>query len=123
MDAHELSDLASRYSDAWNARDAAAIAACFSDDGSLAINGREPSVGRAAIQALMQGVHDAYADVVFTVDAVRGAGDQAVLLWTYEGTSMGSGGTGSRVRYSGWDAWTLSPIGLVQRSVGNFNHD
>ena len=123
MDAHELLALAQRYTDAWNTHDATAAADCFSDDGSLAINGGEPAVGRAAIQAAMQRFHDAYTDSVFTLDAVRGAGDQAVLLWTYEGTNMASEGTSNRVRVSGWDAWTLSPRGLVQRSVGNFDHN
>ncbi len=121
MDAHELSTLAQRYTDAWNAHDAAAVAACFSDDSSFAINGGEPAVGRPAVQAVMQILHGAYPDAVLTMDAVRGAGDQAIYLWTFEGTNTGSGGTGNRVRFSGWDAWTLSPDGLLQRSLGN--HD
>jgi hypothetical protein len=71
----------------------------------------------------MQGFHDAFPDAVLTMDAVRGTGDRAVFLWTYEGTNTGPGGTGNRVRFSGWEAWILSPFGLVQRSLGNFDTD
>jgi uncharacterized protein (TIGR02246 family) len=121
MDAHELTAFAQRYTDAWNAHDAAASAACYAEDGSLTINGGEPAEGRLAVQAVMQGFHDAFPDAVLTMDAVRGAGDRAVYLWTYEGTNTGPGGTGNRVRFSGWEAWTLSPAGFVQRSLGNFD--
>ena len=31
-------------------------------------------------------------------------------------TLLGPGGTGNRVRFSGWDAWPMAPSGLVQRS-------
>ena len=118
MDAHELTALAQRYTDAWNAHDAAAVAACFSDDSSFAVNGGEPAVGRAAVHTVMQKFHDAYPDSIFVMDTVRGAGNQAVYLWTFEGTNSG---TGDRVRFSGWDAWGLSPDGLIQHSLGN--HD
>ena len=123
MNTHELSAFAQRYTDAWNAHDAAASAACYAADGSLTINGGEPAEGRAAVQAVMQGFHDAFPDAVLTMDAVQGAGDRAVFLWTYSGTNTGPGGTGNRVRFSGWEAWTLSPSGLVQRSLGNFDED
>ena len=123
MDTHELTAFAQRYTDAWNAHDAASSAACYAENGSLTINGSEPAEGRAAVQAVMQGFHDAFPDAVLTMDAVRGAGDRAVYLWTYEGTNAGPGGTGNRVRFSGWEAWTLSASGLVQRSLGNFDED
>lgn len=121
MDENELTAFAVGYTNAWNAHDAAAGAACYAEDGSLTINGGEPAEGRVAVRAVMQGFHDAFPDAVLTMDGVRGAGDRAVFLWTYEGTNTGPGGTGNRVRFSGWEAWTLSPSGLVQRSLGNFD--
>ena len=117
----DLAAFGRRYTDAWNAHDAAASAACYAEDGSLTINGGETAEGRAAVRAVMQGFHDAFPDAVLTMDAVRGAGDRAVYLWTYEGTNTGPGGTGNRVRFSGWEAWTLDGDGLVQRSLGNFD--
>ena len=44
-----------------------------------------------------------------------------MYLWTYEGTNTGPGGTGNRVRFSGWEAWTFGFDGLVAQSLGNFD--
>ena len=123
MDANELTAFAVRYTNAWNAHDAAAGVACYAEDGSLTINRGEPAEGRVAVQAVMQGFHDAFPDAVLTMDAIRGGGDRAVFLWTYEGTNTGPGGTGNRVRFSGWEAWTLSHSGLVHRSLGSYDQD
>lgn len=123
MDAPELSDLAHRYTDAWNAHDAAAVAACFAEDGSISINGGEPAVGRVAIQAVMDRYFDAYPESAMTMDGVRGAGERAVYLWTAEVVAAGPDGTRKRVRFDGWDEWTLSSAGLVQLSLGNYSHD
>lgn len=116
-----LHDFATRYTAAWNAHDAEAAASCYALDGSLAINGGEPASGRSAVAAVVQSFCDAFPDAILTMDAVRGAGDRAVYLWTYEGTNTGPGGTGNRVRFSGWEAWTFSPDGLVAQSLGNFD--
>ncbi len=85
------------------------------------MNGGDPAVGRVAIAELVQGFYDAFPDTVVIMDAVRGAGDVAVYLWTYEGTNTGAGGTGHAVRFRGWEAWTFSEDGLVANSVGTFD--
>lgn len=121
MSPEQLHDFANRYTGAWCSHDAAATAGFFVEDGSIAVNGGAPAVGREEIAALVQGFYDAFPDTVVIMDAVRGAGDKAVYLWTYEGTNTGPGGTGNRVRFSGWEAWTFSSEGLVANSVGTFD--
>lgn len=121
MRADELHDFAIRYTAAWCALDADAVAAFFAEDGSIAVNGGEPAVGRAAIAELVQGFYDAFPDTVVIMDQERGAGDTAVYLWTYEGTNTGAGGTGQAVRFNGWESWTFSADDLVARSIGNFD--
>lgn len=121
MNREELRDLAARYTEAWCSHDAEATAAFFAEDGSIAVNGGTPAVGRRAIAQLVQGFYDAFPDTVVIMDAVRGAGDQAVYLWTYEGTNTGLGGSGNRVRFNGWEAWTLSDDGLIAESIGTFD--
>ena len=116
-----LDDFAARYTEAWCSHDAPATASSFAEDGTIAVNGGTPAVGREEIAELVQGFYDAFPDAVVIMDAVRGAGDTAVYLWTFEGTNTGPGGTGSRVRFSGWEAWTFSSDGLVKRSVGTFD--
>jgi steroid delta-isomerase-like uncharacterized protein len=121
MNQEELRDFAARYTGAWCSHDANATAAFFAEDGSIAVNGGEPAVGRAEIARLVQGFYDAFPDTVVIMDAVRGAGDEAVYLWTYEGTNTGPDGTGNRVRFNGWEAWTFSGDGLIARSIGSFD--
>jgi uncharacterized protein (TIGR02246 family) len=123
MTQEELRDFATRYTGAWCSHDANATAGFFAGDGSIAVNGAAPAVGRAEIAQLVQGFYDAFPDTVVIMDAVRGAGDNAVYLWTYEGTNTGPGGTGRRVRFSGWEAWTFSEDGLIATSIGSFDAD
>lgn len=49
-----------------------------------------------SLAQLVQGFYDAFPDTVVIMDAVRGAGENAVYLWTYEGTNNGPGGTATR---------------------------
>ena len=121
MNQEELRDFAVRYTEAWCSHDANATAAFFAEDGSIAVNGGKPAVGRTEIAQLVQGFYDAFPDTVVIMDAVRGAGAQAVYLWTYEGTNTGPGGSGNRVRFNGWEAWTLSDDGLIAKSIGTFD--
>lgn len=123
MNEQELLDFATRYTEAWCSHDADATASFFAEDGTIAVNGGAPAVGRVEIAQLVQGFYDAFPDTVVILDAVRGAGDKAVYLWTYEGTNTGPGGTGNRVRFSGWEAWTFSEGGLIARSIGSFDAD
>jgi hypothetical protein len=43
--------------------------------------------------------------------------------WTLVGTNTGPGGTGNRVRISGYEEWTISPHGLIASSLGHFDED
>lgn len=65
--------------------------------------------------------YDAFPDTLVIRDAVRGAGEAAECLSTYEGTSTGPGGTGMKVSFSGWESWTLSSNGLIPKSIGSFD--
>ena len=121
MNQEELRDFAARYTEAWSSHDADATAGFFAEDGAIAVNGGKPAVGSTEIAQLVQGFYDAFPDTVVIMDAVRGAGAQAVYLWTYEGTNTGPGGSGNRVRFNGWEAWTLSDDGLIAKSIGTFD--
>lgn len=101
MTSDQLEDFATRYTAAWCSHDADAVASFFTKDGSIAVNGGDPAVGRTAIVELVQGFYDAFPDTVVIMDNVRGAGDNAVYLGTYEGTNTGPGGTGHSVRFKG----------------------
>lgn len=82
MNAAELQDFARRYTEAWCSHDPESVASFFAEDGSLAVNGQEPAVGRAAIADIAQGFYDAFPDTVVILDLARLAGDRAVYMWT-----------------------------------------
>ena len=58
MTADEIHDFATRYTAAWCSIDADAVASFFAEDGSIAVNGGEPAVGRTAIVELVQGFYE-----------------------------------------------------------------
>jgi len=41
--------------------------------------------------------------------------------WTLDGTNAGPGGTGKRVRISGFEIWRIGDDGLVAESLGSFD--
>lgn len=114
-------DFATRYAAAWCGQDPAKVAAFFSEDGSLTINGGEPSVGREAITEAARAYMTAFPDHVLTFDTLEEVDGRVHFHWTFEGTNTGPGGTGSRVRFSGYEAWMMGDDGLVQDSQGTYD--
>ena len=103
-DEQTIRDLSARWLEMERARDAAGIAALFSDDGTLYRDNEEPITGRAAIEAHLA---SEYADEPnaapdWSVDRilVSSSGDLAVEYGTWTVTNIGPGGTGQdRGRY------------------------
>ncbi len=116
-----LVDFAARYTAAWSSQDAASVAAFFADDGSLQINDGDAAVGGEALTALAQSFMTALPDMVLTMDSVRRVGMGAEYFWTLDGTNAGPGGTGNAVHISGYEEWTFSGGGLIERSLGHMD--
>jgi len=121
LDSAYLKDFARGYAAAWCSQNAASVAAFFSPDGSLAINGGPPSVGRGAITQAAQEFMTAFPDMQVLLDSLVIQSDGAIFHWTLLGTNAGPGGTGHRVRISGFERWQFTPDGLIGRSLGNFD--
>lgn len=123
----QLRDFATRYTAAWCSQDADSVAAFFAAGGSLQINDGTPSLGRTAIAYSAQDFMSAFPDLVVAMDTVSrepASGDKpglAVYRWTLTGTNTGPGGTGRKVRISGYEEWTLGPDGLITASLGHFD--
>ena len=113
--------LASDYAAAWSSQNAATVAAHYAPDGSLKINAGAPSVGRTAITADAQSFMTAFPDMIVSMDKLDIDGSHAVFHWTLKGTNTGPGGTGKAVRFSGYEEWTISSDGLIQKSLGYFD--
>lgn len=114
-------DLATRYTAAWCSGKPDAVASFFTPAGSLTINEGKPRVGRQQIASAAQEFMTAFPDLVVRMDSITLEPHGAVYRWTLTGTNTGPGGTGRPVRVSGYEEWTLSADGLVEKSLGHFD--
>jgi ketosteroid isomerase-like protein len=119
--APDMKSFATRYTAAWCSQDPASVAAFFAENGSLRINDGAPSVGRAAITEAARGFMSAFPDMVVEMDALERRGEGYIYRWTLTGTNTGPGGTGNKVRISGYEEWTIGLDGLVAASLGHFD--
>ena len=118
-----LRDFAGRYTEAWCSHDAARVASFFSPNGSLVINGGEPAVGRNAITEAAQGFMTDFPDLKVSMDDLLDQGEKVIYKWTLSGVNSGPGGTGQRVRISGFEVWRIGADGLIAESEGHFDSE
>ena len=114
-------DFAVRYTAAWCSHNAASVAAFFSPSGSLTINDGTPSIGRAAITESAQSFMTAFPDLRINMERIVRRRDRTEYHWTLIGTNTGPGGTGKRVRISGFESWRFGSDGLIAESQGHFD--
>ena len=117
----ELRNFAVRYTAAWCSHDPERVAAFFSEGGSLLVNDDPPAVGRNAVAEVAQSFMTAFPDLSVVVDDLLLRGDEAEYYWTLSGTNTGPGGTGHRVRISGFEKWRIGADGLIACSKGHFD--
>ena len=121
MNPTPLIDFATRYAAAWSGRNPDALAAFYSPDGRLSVNGGPLSAGRAAVAATAGGFMTAFPDMVVEMDRVVDTGDRVEFHWIWTGTNTGPGGTGRAVRITGFEEWTLGGDGLIAESKGHYD--
>jgi uncharacterized protein (TIGR02246 family) len=117
----ELREFAARYTAAWCSQNAASVADCYAASGSLTINRGTPSVGRSAITAAAQAFMTAFPDLEVSMDDLLARGDRIIYHWTLSGQNSGPGGTGRRVRVSGFEEWQMGEDGLIATSLGHYD--
>jgi len=93
LDPADIRKMAEVYTEAWCSRSGAAVASFFAEDASSTVNGAAPTVGRSAIAAEMGAYFEDFPDLVLRMDELRCGGNQAIFLWTLEGTNSGPGGS------------------------------
>jgi uncharacterized protein (TIGR02246 family) len=121
MDLTELNEVAKRYAKAWCSQDPESVAAFYAEEGSLSVNDGPPAIGRQAISDVARGFMNTFPDMEVTMDDLVGAPDGTVFHWTLRGTNTGPGGSGMRVRISGYEVWQLDNGGLIRESKGHFD--
>jgi predicted ester cyclase len=121
MDLVELTKFAESYAEAWCSQKPESVAAFFAENGSLSVNGGTPAVGRKAIAEVAQGFMRDFPDLQVAMDRVTREARGCAFHWTLTGTNTGPGGTGNRVRISGYEEWQLDREGLIGNSKGHFD--
>ncbi|HEY8636678.1 MAG TPA: nuclear transport factor 2 family protein [Candidatus Limnocylindrales bacterium] len=120
-DPETLRRFAREYTAAWCSMDPTIVAAHYAPEGSLAINGGPPAVGREAISATARSFYTALPDMQVSLDYLVVEGDRIEYHWTFTGTNTGPGGTGNVVRVSGYEEWTIDVDGLIAASSGHYD--
>ena len=117
----DLRAFAESYTEGWCSGDPEQVAAHYEPNGSLTINGAAPAVGRDAITEAARSFMDAFPDMEVLLDDLRLRDEGAEYHWTLVGANTGPGGTGQRVRISGFEEWTLGDDELIAASLGHFD--
>ena len=120
-DMSELDDFAIRYAKSWCSQNPEKVAAFFAERGSISINNGPRAVGQAAIAKEAQAFMTTFPDMIVTFDKLEPRGDATAFHWTLIGTNTGPGGTGKRVRISGYELWKIDNDGLIAESKGHFD--
>jgi hypothetical protein len=116
-----LGDFATRYTAAWCSQNPESVAAFYSHEGWLRINDGPPAAGRKAIAQVARSFMTAFPDLCVIMDDLRLQDDEPEYYWTLSGTNTGPGGTGHKVRISGFEKWRIGADGLIASSQGRFD--
>lgn len=117
MTSDELTEFAKRYAKAWCSHNPERVAAFFAENASLTVNGGPPAPALEIARGFMRD----FPDMVVTFDKLEPRGDATAFHWTLTGTNAGPGGTGKRVRISGYELWKIGNNGLIAESRGHFD--
>jgi len=117
----KLKEFAKRYALSWCSHNPERVAAFFGENASLKVNDDAPAIGRMAIAEIARGFMRDFPDMIITFDKLEPRGDATAFHWTLIGTNSGPGGTGNRVRISGYELWKISDDGLIAESKGHFD--
>ena len=118
-DEARVQDFARSYTEAWCSHDPARVAAHYVPGGMIAINGGEPTEITEAARSFM----NAFPDIQVYMDDLVFGDETVEYRWTFTGTNTGPGGTGKRVRISGFEEWALGRDGRVVASKGTYDAD
>jgi predicted ester cyclase len=117
LDRDHIVDFARSYTDAWCSGDPGRVAGHFVPGGTIAVNDGDPTEVTDVARSFMSTFPDLHLDM----DDVVVKDELVEFHWTCTGTSTGPGGTGARVRFSGFEEWTFGEDGLVAESQGHFD--
>ena len=116
----DLEIFARSYAQAWGSNRPNFVASYFAEDGAIQVNDGNPAVGRDAITEVAQGFMTDLPDMIVRYDSLVIKPKGTEFHWTLIATNSGPGGTGNKVKVSGYEFWQLDNNGLIKNSQGHF---
>jgi predicted ester cyclase len=113
----ELTRFAERYAKAWCSRNPEIVAAFFAENALLTVNDGPPAPALEVARGFMRD----FPDMVVKFDRLRNTPTGTEFHWTFTGTNTGPGGTGKKVRVSGYELWKIDNEGFIAESKGHFD--
>lgn len=120
-DFEKLVEFGKNYTEAWNSLDPEKVVSFYAEDGTLTINNGTPSAGRSQLAVTVKSYMEAFPDIHLDMDSLVEDSGTYKYYWTFSGTNTGPGGTGNKVKFSGFEHWTMNDNGLVQSSIGSYD--
>ena len=117
MTSDELEKFARSYADAWCGQDPEAVVSFYAKNASISVNNETPAPIAEVAQSFMRD----FPDMIVTFDKLEPRGDRVAFHWTLIGTNTCPGGTGNKVRISGYELWKIDNDGLIAESKGHFD--
>ena len=117
MNDSELKKFATRYAKAWCSHHPEAVVAFYAKNAVISVNDGAP----APIEEVARSFMRDFPDMIVTFDKLESHGDLTAFHWTLSGTNIGPGGTGKRVRISGYELWKIDNAGFITESTGHFD--
>ena len=117
MTGDELKQFAAGYAKAWCSKNPDRVSAFYARNATISVNGGPPT----PIAEVARGFIRDFPDMVVTFDKLENTPNGIEFHWTFIGTNTGPGGTGHKVRISGYELWKIGNDGLISESKGNFD--
>tara|TARA_R110001583_G_scaffold77046_1_gene210151 strand:- start:4540 stop:4932 length:393 start_codon:yes stop_codon:yes gene_type:complete len=109
------------YAQAWCSQRPNFVSSFFTEDGELRVNNGKPAKGTEAIINVAKGFMETFPDMIVSMDSLTTKSDKTRFYWSLSGTNDVPNGTGMKVKISGFEEWTLTDDGLIQKSSGYFD--
>lgn len=119
MTSDKLRKFAQDYAEAWGSRDPEKVGAFYAKGGLISVNDASP----VPIVEVVRGFMQDFPDMLVTFDKLESTSNGTEFHWTFTGTNTGPGGTGNKVRISGYELWKIDKDGLIAESQGHFDAD
>jgi SnoaL-like domain len=112
-----LVKFAERYAQAWGSQDPGKVAVFYARNGSISVNGAAP----VPIVEVARGFIRDFPGMTVSFDRLENTPNGTEFHWTFTGINAGPGGTGNKVRISGYELWKIDSAGLITESEGHFD--